>query len=193
MQIPSFSVLLVACSLLVSGACRGGTPTPQPAVNDPTASALADFSKRIDEYVALHKRVARPLGEIDDTKNPAQIAGREVALGKAIRDARADTKSGAIFTPEVAAVLKRVIGDNYRRSPAVRETTKDAEAELPDFTPVVNDVYPPTHPLGTFPATLLKVLPPLPDELEYRFVTHHLILRDVEANLIVDVLPNAVP
>ena len=193
MPLSRFSVLLVACGLLVSGACRDETPAPQAAVTEPTASAVAEFNKRIEEYLALHKRVARPLGEIDDTKNPAEITGREVALGKAIAAARAEAKPGAIFASEIAAVLKKIIADTYRRSPAVRETTKDAEAELPDFTPEVNQVYPPTHPLATFPATLLKVLPTLPEELEYRFVTHHLILRDVEANLIVDVLPNAVP
>ena len=188
-----FWVLLVACGVLVSSACRDSSPAPQTAVTDPTAAAVADFSKRIEEYIALHKRVARPLGEIDVTKKPAEITGREVALGKGIAAARAEAKPGAIFASEIAAVLKKIIADNYRRSPAVRETTKDAEAELPDFTPVVNEVYPPTHPLATFPATLLKVLPTLPEELEYRFVTHHLILRDVEANLIVDVLPNALP
>lgn len=193
MTLKMFSVLVVAYALLVSSACQDTSPAPQSAVTDPTASALTEFSKRIEDYVALHKRVARPLGEIDETKKPAEITGREVELGKAIRAARAEAKAGVIFTPEVAAVLKKIISDNYRRSPEVRETTKDAEAELPDFTPVVNDVYPPTHPLATFPATLLKVLPPLPEKLEYRFVTHHLILRDVEANLIVDVLPNAVP
>lgn len=187
-----FSVV-VACALLVSSACQDKSPAPQSAVTDPTASALTEFNKRIEYYVALHKSVARPLGEIDETKKPAEITGREVELGKAIRAARAEAKAGVIFTPEVSAVLKKIIADNYRRSPEVRETTKDAELELPDFTPVVNDVYPPTHPLATFPATLLKVLPPLPEKLEYRFVTHHLILRDVEANLIVDVLPNAVP
>lgn len=193
MTLKGFSMLLVACGLLVLSACQDKAPAPQSAVSDPAASAITEFSKRLDEYVALHRKVARPLGEIDDTRKPAEITGREVELGKAIRAARADAKAGMIFTPEVAAVLRKTIADNYRASPAVRETTKDAEAELPDFTPVVNDVYPPTHPLATFPATLLKVLPPLPEKLEYRFVTHHLILRDVEANLIVDVLPNAVP
>ena len=193
MPLTRCSVLLLACGLVVSSACRNEAPAPQNAVADPTASALTEFSKRVDDYVALRTRVARPIGDIDPTKKPSEITGREVELGKAIRAARADAKAGAIFTPEVAAVLKKIIGTNYRRSAELRETTKDAEAELADFTPVVNDVYPPTHPLATFPATLLKVLPPLPEVLEYRFVTHHLILRDVEANLIVDVLPNAVP
>ena len=193
MRLSRRSVLLLATGLLVLSACRAEAPAPQNAVLDPTEAALTEFRQRLRDYVALHNKVARPIGEIDDTKKPSEITGREVELGKAIRAARADAKAGAIFTPAVAAVLKKTIAENYRRSPEVRETTKDAEAELPDFTPVVNEVYPPTHPLATFPATLLTVLPRLPEELEYRFVTHHLILRDIEANLIVDVLPNAVP
>jgi hypothetical protein len=35
-------------------------------------------------------------------------------------------------------------------------------------------------------------LPPLPAELEYRVVGHSLILRDIEANLIVDFIVNAI-
>jgi hypothetical protein len=185
-------VCLAAWVVLVAVAC-GDTPAIQRPPADPNQSALSEFSKRIEEYVALHQRAVRPLGDADDTKKPAEITAREATLADAIRAARPQAKPGDLFTQEAAAVLKKVIAENYRRSPAVRDTRKDAEAELPDFTPVVNEVYPPTHPLGTFPPTLLMVLPTLPDELEYRIVTHHLILRDVEANLIVDVLPQAVP
>ena len=43
-------------------------------------------------------------------------------------------------------------------------------------------------------ASLVGLLPLLPDELEYRFVSgRHLVLLDVEANLVVDVLRKAVP
>ena len=48
-------------------------------------------------------------------------------------------------------------------------------------------------PLATFPATLLPLLPRLPEQLEYRVVQNYLVLRDIEANLILDVMPNAVP
>mgnify|MGYP006375434595 CR=1 FL=1 len=34
-------------------------------------------------------------------------------------------------------------------------------------------------------------LPPLPEGLEYRFVGRHLIIRDVAANIVVDVLRDA--
>ena len=42
------------------------------------------------------------------------------------------------------------------------------------------------------PPCVLAVLPPLPDELQYRFVGRDLVLVDIEANLIVDVLPEAI-
>jgi hypothetical protein len=40
---------------------------------------------------------------------------------------------------------------------------------------------------------LLRKLPDLPPELEYRIVGRSLILRDVKANLIVDILRDVVP
>jgi hypothetical protein len=58
--------------------------------------------------------------------------------------------------------------------------------EIPAFRPRVNQVYPTTLPLATFPATLLAVMPPLPDILEYRLLSEALILRDVPANVVVD-------
>ena len=45
----------------------------------------------------------------------------------------------------------------------------------------------------TFPAGLLRVLPKLPRELEYRLVQRNLILRDIEANVIIDIIPAAMP
>jgi hypothetical protein len=53
--------------------------------------------------------------------------------------------------------------------------------------------YPSSLPLGTVPARLLRELPDLPPELEYRIVARHLILRDAKANIIVDFIRNAVP
>jgi hypothetical protein len=58
---------------------------------------------------------------------------------------------------------------------------------------VINGQYIPAAPLSTVPPTVLLQLPPLPEELEYRFVGRTLILRDSIANLIVDFIPNAVP
>jgi hypothetical protein len=57
----------------------------------------------------------------------------------------------------------------------------------------VNDSYPPDLPLTTMPPTLLQLLPPLPQQLEYRIVGRDLVLLDLKANLIVDVVRQALP
>ena len=47
--------------------------------------------------------------------------------------------------------------------------------------------------LATMPPSLLAVLPPLPRELEYRIVGRYLVLRDVDASLVLDYIADAVP
>jgi hypothetical protein len=43
------------------------------------------------------------------------------------------------------------------------------------------------------PPTMFMALPELPDELQYRFVGRDLVLIDLHANLVVDVLREALP
>jgi hypothetical protein len=168
-------------------------PESQPPA-DPTKQVFEDFAKRVDNYMKVRKPLADSVGELDPTKSQAEITARGVGLANALIAARAQAKPGDIFTPEVATILATLIKQEYsRRSEPVQETRDDQQDELPDFVPTVNQLYPTTYPLATFPATLLPLLPPLPDELEYRVVQHYLVIRDVEANVIVDVMPNAVP
>jgi len=42
-------------------------------------------------------------------------------------------------------------------------------ADVPATPPRVNDPYPASAALATFPPLLLQALPRLPDDLEYRF------------------------
>jgi len=66
--------------------------------------------------------------------------------------------------------------------------------EVPTRTRIaVNTTYPTQLPLATFPPRLLQRLPDLPPELEYRIVGRHIVLRDVTANVVVDVARDVVP
>ena len=56
----------------------------------------------------------------------------------------------------------------------------------------VNAMYPPDTPLPSTPPQVLMNLPNLPEQLEYRIVGKNLIIRDVEANIVVDFVPNAI-
>ena len=166
---------------------------------DPTAAPIAEFMERVEEYVALRNKLADAVGPLDETKSQAEIAARATTLATTITNARDSAKPGDIFTVEVATVFATLIKqENSRRADSIQETREDQTQEhrvdgLPDFVPKVNQVYPTTYPLNTFPAQLLPLLPKLPEQVEYRIVGHYLILRDVEANLIVDFMPNAVP
>ena len=191
--IVSASYIRVACAVAFALTLMVSSVATQPQTN-PTAATLADFGTRIKAYVELHRKLANETGEIDETKSPRQITDREVALGKLIRTARAQARRGDIFAPPIEALFKQLIREeSARRSPRVRTDRKEDQDELADFTPTVNQVYPPTQPLVTFPAGLLRVLPKLPRELEYRLVQRNLILRDIEANVIIDFIPAATP
>jgi hypothetical protein len=162
---------------------------------DPTAAPFAEFGKRVDAYVALRDRLAEKMGPLDETRSQSEIAARAATLASLIVAARDSAKQGDVFTPEFSAIVTTLIKTEYDRRPeSVVEQRDDAQDELPNFAPAVNMLYPTTYPLATFPPTLLPLLPRVPpDKLEYRIVTRHLILRDVEANVIIDVMPNAVP
>ena len=183
----SLTVLLAFAGL--STACRKETSPV-----DSMADAVGEFTERVDRYVAMRDNLADSVGPLEEEMTQQQIADRATRLATAIQAARPGAKQGDIFTPRAATVFATLIKQEYsRRPPRVREVRGDTQEELPDFVPKVNELYPTSYPLATFPPELLPLLPKLPDVVEYRVVTHYLILRDVESNLILDVMPRAVP
>jgi hypothetical protein len=164
----------------------------QPGTVNPRAAQLKAFTDRVTEYVALHKKVDGEVPSLKRTDDPAEIAAREKLLGDAIRAARKDAKPGDLFIPAVAEQFRRAIrADVRRRGP---KAARAMMTEVPtDFQPRINGTYPATKALATVPPLLIASLQPLPEEVEYRFFGHALILRDVKANIIVDFVPNAIP
>ena len=178
------------CAVILASTVVSGAQAPVNAA----AKTVSEFNDRVKEYITLHRKLANEAGPLDETKKPHEITQREEALGQLIRTTRAGAKPGSLFTPPVATLFRTIIKqESSRRPAAVRRDRKEDQDELADFVPTVNQTYPPTQPLVTFPAGLLRTLPKLPQELEYRLVQRYLIVRDIEANLIVDVLPNATP
>ena len=163
----------------------------QQTVN-PQAQAMADFKKRIDAYLQLRSAVTQKYPEVKETGDPAKIHTREVNLGKAIALARPHAKAGDLFGAELSPyLLKALEADWNARSAADR---KAIFAELPPGVMLkVNQAYPGNLPLLSVPAKLLAQLPMLPEELEYRLVDRRLLLRDRDANLVIDILVGTEP
>ena len=168
-----------------------GAPSQEPAVN-PFAQSMVDFRKRVDEYMSLRDEVTRRVPEVKETADPAKISAREQALGQAIAARRASAKAGDVFGEEMSKYLRQILADDWKsRSAADRRAL--FEEIPPTLKLAVNQTYPTTIPLVTLPAKLLTKLPELPEELEYRLVDHYFLLRDRDANLIIDVLPKVYP
>ncbi len=88
-------------------------------------------------------------------------------------------------------MIRRLLNPELK-GPDAADTKKAVEEDAPKGAPLkVNAKYPENAPLPTVPPNLLAALPRLPEDLEYRFVRRHLILRDVHADVIVDYIPNA--
>lgn len=181
-----------AATFLLAVLVAGSAPQAHGQQVNPRAEVLKQFRDGVDEYLKLRDKVCAGMPKLEETSDPAEITRRERALGEAIRAARAGAKQGGIFTPEVADIFRETIRANLsQRPPQERKAALDS---LPGKLALdVNDFYPSTVPLATVPPKLLRQLPRLPDTLEYRLVGDRLILRDVDANLVVDFVPKAVP
>lgn len=166
------------------------TPDGQPI--NPLGAAVLEFQKHVQAYMKVHNEAEGKVPSLKRTDDPAEIAAREKALAEMIMTLRAGAQPGDIFAKDFQPYFIKIVQDDFaKRSAADRRALVHEMASK--VTVNINTVYPTTLPLLTFPAGLLRALPDLPPELEYRIMGHHLILRDVKANLIVDVLRDVVP
>ena len=116
-------------------------------------------------------------------------------LADAIRDVRPNARPGHIFTASPAQYFRTVISNTlvrYEYDAADISRWLNDEVLPGAKPPVVNGRYDWRLGAWMWPA-LLQVLPRLPRELEYRIVGADLVLIDLHANLVVDILENAMP
>ena len=162
------------------------------AGQQPTDPMRHTFLQRVDEYVGLHRRLEGPLPPEVVTADPAALFESKRALAAAIRAARADAQQGEIFSPAMADYFRILVAEALREG-RVENLLAIVEDENEVHIPAaVNVDYPAGRSISMMPPCLLAALPPLPAELEYRFVGRDLILWDVHAGLIVDFVPNAI-
>jgi len=152
------------------------------------------FIDRVQAYVKMQKKLEASLPALKPTKDPAQIVERQHALATKIVEARRDALQGDIFTREASERFRKIIHKSFE-GPEGHLARKTMQQDIP-FKVVamhVNDVFPDNIPLTTTPPTLMLKLPELPPDLAYRFVGRDLVLKDSKAELVVDLIPNALP
>lgn len=180
----SFGLVISLCSLLALG--------QQPAVNQDSA-ILADFSRRVSDYVKQRTDADAGVPAMKQSNSTHDIVHREHEVAEKIQQARAQAKQGDLFTPQIADVFKHLISESLKADEGtqIKKSLRHAEP-VKDVSARVNRRYPRGVPLQSMPPSLLQNLPELPKDLDYRIINHDLILRDVQSNLVVDILPSAI-
>jgi hypothetical protein len=182
--ITSVAVVVLASTFAASQA------KPAQRVNA-NAAISAEFSKRVTDYMKLRQSAQSGLTTPKNTQSPTQLNQYQHQLAEHIRSARPQAQQGDIFAPEIAVLFRHLVAQsiNGPQGAQIRKSYERAEP-IRGVHLAVNQAYPDGMPLQSMPPSLLLNLPKLPKELEYRFVDHELILRDVAANLVVDFIPD---
>lgn len=156
--------------------------------------AVVQFIAAAQDYAALHHRIENGIAPLPMNARPEAIELYLRTMTDAMRAARADARQGDFFTPALAAELRVAINSallEHGFTAADVRNTEDVEGvDLPRVTLRINGTFPWNVGASMFPC-MINALPPLPPELQYRIVGNDLLLIDVHASLILDILPRA--
>jgi len=187
-------LVIVILGLLVNAPTLLSASSPQTAASVPAESAaIKQFDDAIAKYMAMRNKLRSEVtGPVKDSSS-TQVTDASDALAGAIQRARQNAHAGSIFAEPVATVIKRRIADTVRTEKLAPVLADIDDEGAPSLAPKVHLRLPVSAQMATMPPALLKVLPALPKELEYRILGRYLVIRDVDASLILDYIPAAVP
>lgn len=183
------SLAAAIAAVLTTGAAGAGQGQPS-AVASP---AVAAFEQSMRDYASLHRRLEEPIGSIRLGMSVEAVNHHIQALAAAIRAERAGARAGELFTPALATELRaRVNTALVEHGYTAADVLAGGRVPGVDYARVrlqVNDTFPWILGVAMFPC-VIDALPALPAELQYRIVGSDLVLIDVHASVIVDVLSN---
>jgi hypothetical protein len=195
------------CGAACSSTSTESIAPPQTVEMD--GETLRKFQHEVEEYVERRKEAVKQIPPLDDKSTPTKVDTYQNALTNAIITFRRGSKRGDIFKPEVEQAIRRMLHREFasaqgpglmkdikQGNPRVEGNPlpKDPSKEvMKNVTVAVNVRYPETAPYSSVPPSLLLKFPLLPPQVRYRFIGRSLILRDTEADVILDFIPDVVP
>ena len=173
-----------ARSTVADGPATVQSETPSQVLLD--KELVSDFRERVDDYMKLQAKLQKQGTRQKERDDIGENLVSQNALATRLRFARHDARPGDVFTIPIAMALRRAMDPVLRGVAAlrVRESIREGAPEV--FVLAVNADYPAGASRSIMPGNVLKILPPLPPGLEYRIVDTHLVLMDLDANIIVD-------
>jgi hypothetical protein len=187
----------IASALAVSACSPTLPPATVPAQPDPT---FEPFRKALQAYVDLtqpFRKVAaqeaeRVPGKADSgAEQSVRVRQSSLADALAMR-LRPNAKQGDLVSPDMATAIAgeiRKAFDTPKRDLLLDELSEQNGTPANAPVPTINQQL----DAPRVPPRLMEILPPLPKQLEYDFAGRTLVVRDVDADVVVDFLPNALP
>jgi len=154
---------------------------------------MAEFVARVEAYHQLREKLGAGLPSLPAKATADELEKRQRALEVLIVAARKGAKAGDIFVPDMQTVVRALMARVFANPTQRAELRATIAEENPTGVKLVVNTRYPDVPVVSMPPEVLKNLPTLPKDLEYRFVGESLILLDTRAHLIVDVMSFALP
>ncbi|MEY4635452.1 MAG: hypothetical protein RJA55_1250 [Acidobacteriota bacterium] len=155
---------------------------------------VLSFARATEDYAFMHRRLERRLPAMEVNAKPETIRQAIDAMAAAVHAARPDARQGDFFNPRVQAAIRVRIAralQIHGLTPADVRAAELADGIDPaGVTLHINGAFPWAIGTAMVPC-ILEALPPLPPELQYRMVGRDLVLIDVHASLVIDILAGA--
>jgi hypothetical protein len=156
--------------------------------------ATEHFIQHVNAYMEFRSDFTEMVPPLKAASDPEAIETASNVLAVSLRAARPEAQIGDIFAPDIVDAFRLRIDE------AIRQQGRAAEDLLAEMASEASLFYPPLAVNARFewscsaatPGFLIAALPPLPDDLQYRFVDGDLVLVDVPARLVVDIMPLAI-
>jgi hypothetical protein len=189
-----FTRIWLVFALMAAGtAVLAATGLGQQATAPANEKAFAEFQAAIADYMKLRQRLRNEITGPVAGSTAVELNRASDSLAAAIQRARAGARVGNIFAVPITVAFKHRV-DEVVRQDNLAPLLAIIDDEPPTIkTPAIHLRFPAASQMATMPPSLLAALPELPKELEYRIVGEYLVLRDVDAALILDYIPAAVP
>ena len=184
------TVVLSLCAALAGIAA--GVLAQQPAVNV-DAAILAALEKRITDYSNLHEKLEATLPRLSRDAEPGAVDAHQRALASLIQIARPRADQGDVFGPAARALIRRLLARVLGGPDGQRLRDSIMEDNPGPLRVRVNGRLPDDAPRSTLPLQVAKMMPKLPEAVEYRFLGRRLVLVDAHALIVVDYVDEALP
>jgi hypothetical protein len=177
-RVVPFVVVTCAMALLLGAGPAGTAYAARGGGN-----AAAAFLERVAAYAELHRRLEAALPPMTLTRDPWTLDAIRYRLADGIRRSRIEAREGDLFTPEIGRMFRARVDEML--SPHDISLLGDESWTVGDAA--VNEPLP-DGASHLMPAALIYRFPPLPEDVEYRIVNADLVLWDIQADLVIDVL-----